>query len=425
MTKIEKLILVCLLQVVFYTAHAQANFKEATIIQLNGDTIKGEINYPEWVYNPKTIEFRHKNDKKSTIYSYKNIKGFTINYKNEQYQSAIVDLDNTSLDISNLQEYESLKEVELAPKLVRDTAFLLVEAKGQLNLFSLQYRDGKIHFFTQKNNGSIEELRFRRAKIKTHDSTSIITIRSYKKQLQYLTSDCTSQKQDFSKLPYFKSEILKAVTNYNVCSGQPFYIHKEKSGQRHLLIFTGAAIPFIKMSDEFNEFFQGNTSPLFGIGFEQSYNKLRSRLGVGIDVSIANCKADISKEYYLYSNVAHFKLNTISTKVHPYLRYFFTSGIFQPYIKAGVGFLFYNNKKIERFYTDLSSQPYMRTPLTLSKKRFETVGSVGIKVKNFFIESRYNSGIGHTLNGEDNVIIKQLSFSCGYSWVFNKNDDKK
>lgn len=421
MFKIEKFILFVLLQIIFYTAHAQVSFKEATIIQLNGDSVKGEVNYQEWIFNPKTIDFRQKNTKNITTYSSKDIKGFVIDYKNEKYQSAMIDMDNESLETPQLKEYGSLKEAEQTPKLIRDTAFLLVEAQGRLNLFSLQYTDGKPHYFVQKNNDRIEELKYRRAKIVNNDTIVIVTFRTYKSQLQSLIADCTSQQQDFTKLRYIKYEILNVVKNYNACVGQSFYIHKEKSGQRHLLIFAGAALPLVKISDSGAkaETTKGNTSPLFGIGFEQSYNRLRNKLAVGIDVNVANCKTDV------IANVRVSTVNTISTKINPFVRYAFTSGTFQPYIKLGAGLIFFSNKTVERYYHEPSFEPVKINSYTLSKKRFQTFSSAGLRIKNFFMESRYDFGIGHTLNGEDNILIKQLSFSCGYSLNLNKNSAKK
>ena len=118
-------------------------------------------------------------------------------------------------------------------------------------------------------------------------------------------------------------------------------------------------------------------------------------------------------------------VNTISTKINPYVRYAFTSGTFQPYVKLGAGLLFFSNKTVERYYKEPSFEPVKLRSYTLSKKRFQTFGSAGLRIKNFFIESRYDFGIGNVLNGEDNVIIKQLSFSCGYSWNFNKDVAKK
>ena len=340
MLNIKKIQLLLLLLAAFYVTNAQINFKEASIVQLNGDTLKGEINYQEWVYNPKTIEFRQKSTDNRTTYSSKDIKGFIINYKNEKYQSAVVDISNESIETSNLKEYDQLKDVEQTPQTVSDTAFLLIEAQGRLNLFSLQYKDGKSHYFTQKNGGRIEELKYRRVKIKTRDSTWIVTYPIYKNQLQSLIADCTTQQQNFTNLLFLKNEILNVVRRYNTCKGESFYVHKEKSGQRRLLIFTGVALPSVTLNDDYYvttlKTMRGETSPLFGIGFEQSYNRLRNKLAVGIDINAANCKTDFTIDYLvLYSRTIHYKVNTISVKINPYVRYAFTAGTFQPYIKLG------------------------------------------------------------------------------------------
>ena len=218
MLNIKKIQLLLLLLAAFYTTNAQINFKEASIVQLNGDTLKGEINYQEWVYNPKTIEFRQKSTDNRTTYSSKDIKGFIINYKNEKYQSAVVDISNESIETSNLKEYDQVKDVEQTPQTVK---------------------------------------------------------------------------------------------------GASFYVHKEKSGQRRLLIFTGVALPSVTLNDDYYvttlKTMRGETSPLFGIGFEQSYNRLRNKLAVGIDINAANCKTDFTIDYLvLYSRTIHYKVNTIS-----------------------------------------------------------------------------------------------------------------
>ena len=280
--------------------------------------------------------------------------------------------------------------------------------------------EGKSHYFTQKNGGRIEELKYRRVKIKTRDSTWIVTYPIYKNQLQSLIADCTTQQQNFTNLLFLKNEILNVMRQYNTCKGESFYVHKEKSGQRRLLIFTGVALPSVTLNDDYYvttlKTMRGETSPLFGIGFEQSYNRLRNKLAVGIDINAANCKTDFTIDYLvLYSRTIHYKVNTISVKINPYVRYAFTAGTFQPYIKLGAGLIFFNNKQVEGYYIEPTFKPVILPSLTLSKNHFQTFAAAGLRIKNFFIESRYDSGITNTLNGEDNIFIKQLSFSCGYA----------
>ena len=430
MFKIEKLILFVLLQVIFYTAHTQVNFVASTIIQLNGDTIKGEINYQEWEYNPRKIQFRNKNTQSVKTYTCKDIKGFTINDKNEKYQTAIVDVDNDPVEGANLKRYESMNIEEMKPQLVRDTVFLLINAQGRLNFFSLfQYADSKPHYFIQKNNGKIEELVYRRAKVMNRDTNSIVTIQAYKNQLQTLTADCAFQKQGFDKLLYIKSDILEVVTKYNICSGQSSYINKERHGQRRILVLTGAALPLIKLSDYYNtnaKTAAGYISPTFGFAFEQSYNRLRNKLGVGVEVNVALCKADISTLYNLYSRLVQYKVNAVSFKINPYLRYAFTAGKIQPYVKLGLGITYLSKADVERFYTEPSFPiPIIVQPLNMPKRHFHYFTAFGVKYNNYFIESRFDASINFVDDGSDNAFTKQLALVCGYSWNFNKDVAKK
>jgi hypothetical protein len=76
--------------------------------------LKGEIDYKEWIYNPKTINFRANKNKSSQFFKPKDIKGFTILSKNEKYQTAIVKVNNESLDSKHpkMSVYESVDSID-------------------------------------------------------------------------------------------------------------------------------------------------------------------------------------------------------------------------------------------------------------------------------------------------------------------------
>jgi hypothetical protein len=151
MFKIKTLVPLFLFTFFYCTVFAQTNFVAGTIINLKNDTIRGEINYQEWAYNPKKIQFRSKNSQSVKTYTCNDIKGFAITPKNEKYQTAILDIDYDPVDVPKLNGYNSIQDVEVRPLWTRDTAFLSIAAQGRLNLFSLfQYSDGKPHYFIQK-----------------------------------------------------------------------------------------------------------------------------------------------------------------------------------------------------------------------------------------------------------------------------------
>jgi hypothetical protein len=236
MRNVKTLALLFLFLFPVYSAIAQANYVASSIIQLNGDTLKGEIDYREWIYNPKTINFRANKNKKSQVYKPNEIKGFTILSKNEKYQSAIVKVNNESLEsehpkMSVYDSKDSLDNKYIAWE--TDTVFLSVIAKGRLNLFELSYYwDSKAHYFIQKGDGKIEELINRRVKLHNHDTLAFIKIETYKKQLHYLMNDYVAQ-PNVALLPYVKSRILKLVRQYNEAAGQSFFIVKDRKSPKH------------------------------------------------------------------------------------------------------------------------------------------------------------------------------------------------
>ncbi len=58
---------------------AQPNYHEGFVVKNNGDTLKGYVNYREWLYSPTSIEFRPGNDKDIIRFGPEAIKSFQIN----------------------------------------------------------------------------------------------------------------------------------------------------------------------------------------------------------------------------------------------------------------------------------------------------------------------------------------------------------
>lgn len=59
---------------------AQSNYNPGYVVNTNGDTLKGYINYREWYKTPKSIEFKtNLNDESPVIFNASNSNGFQIN----------------------------------------------------------------------------------------------------------------------------------------------------------------------------------------------------------------------------------------------------------------------------------------------------------------------------------------------------------
>jgi hypothetical protein len=59
---------------------AQSNYHDGYVLKNNGDTIKGYIDYREWMISPKSIDFKiNKKDKQRLQFDPTTIKRFQIN----------------------------------------------------------------------------------------------------------------------------------------------------------------------------------------------------------------------------------------------------------------------------------------------------------------------------------------------------------
>ncbi len=70
----------------------QANFVKSVVINNNGDSIYGNIDYRNWKNNPNTINFMNAANQKQT-FDASSIRGFYIPTTHETYKSFTVELD--------------------------------------------------------------------------------------------------------------------------------------------------------------------------------------------------------------------------------------------------------------------------------------------------------------------------------------------
>ena len=110
-------------------AHAQTNFKSGYILNLKGDTIKGDIDAREWDVNPDMVVFKPNTGEEKTTYTPSDIKGFGV-YNN-------VDFEQHELPITLDYIDPNKASVSARPKTEVRNMFLKVVTTGKaLNLYS-------------------------------------------------------------------------------------------------------------------------------------------------------------------------------------------------------------------------------------------------------------------------------------------------
>lgn len=239
---------VCLL-LVFCSCYCSLTFAqkekyEGYVIDLQQDTIIGEIKFTERSQSPKLIQFIQEGGK-SVKYDLSSMLEFGI--KNEMgLLTHIYRRKNVRLDIRPEKVYETdISETEY----VEDQVFVRVLVDGVVSLYKYESSYGKSHLLIEKEGKGIEELIFK----KYYDKflRYVKNIQQYKAQILERVKDCADVNSKIATLQFAESKIMSLINQYNqACTVENNYIltldkgdinwHFNLAYTNSVLRFTGA-----------------------------------------------------------------------------------------------------------------------------------------------------------------------------------------
>ncbi len=408
---------------------SQSNFVVGSISKLNGQSLKGLIDYREWDINPRSIQFK---DLSQHIVEYKcaDLLEFRIDEKNEIYKRA-----NVSVNYEIPPVYQTAQKIDYHLKLTRDTVFLLKLADGIINLYYLKDDKSSQHFFIQKNNGRIEELIQRTIFVgntsELNSTTSSHYYQSvyfddYKKQLEELMSDYPPIEQEVRNLILNYSSTLDLVKKYNAFKRQLTYVKPKDKGTSAIYAFSGLAQSFFVADDYFynnlDRVTTNSTSATIGVGFEWSIIRSNKKLFVGIETAYQQNKVAYSAEIRHVKN--DYNIDVRGFRYNAYLKYILYKGaIVQPYMKGGIYLASYFKRS--SLSTDEITRPVSTNPNNLLKSEQFVFAALGFKMRSFFVETRYEVGTDINKITGQNLKIHRLSLLGGYSFQFGKEKNKR
>lgn len=192
------------------------NYKPGLVVNLNGDTLHGFINYGEWENNPKSISFKHEPTGTPLKFTVNDLKYFSISVGHlAEYQRYTGPITTNSIEINRLPEGRDTS-------FVLDTVFLKVLQKGgKLLLFS--YSDTfKIRYFISENpSDQPKELIYRiyYKNIEGNNQNRTAYESSYKGQLYDAAAkagvNSVALKNDIQKADYRESDLLSIAAKIN------------------------------------------------------------------------------------------------------------------------------------------------------------------------------------------------------------------
>ena len=406
----------------------QTNFIAGEITKADGKVVVGQIDYQEWKINPKQISFRTSKTGNEEIYAVKDLSSFRIISKNETYKSAVIDVSKEPVEDGHLTTYENLKDAAFYTStiIVRDSVFLLNLVRGTLNLYTLTDNERKVHFYVQNGSDSIKYLLYRAYFVAEQDikGLSLRKTKDYARLLGYLTADCNTDKlTNVNDIGYNEKSLIKFISAYNSCKGVNEYIKKSDKITSSIYLFGGAELPYMSITDSYNPPLSssGNVSPTFGLGGEIGISRDRNKLSVGIEAAYKSVNIDKTKSFTVLPNVNtyHYQIAMSFFNLNVGLKYILSKNKFNPYIRGGLGISLPNkvSGSVNEISTDGIYTYNSAYTLYISKTQFNIFAGVGIKMKNLFFETRFQTGSSLLgITGDTNLSVTYTSLLLGYSF---------
>ncbi len=385
-------------------AYAQENLQDGYIVSVQGDTVRGRIDYSDWVATPSRIDFQDGKTGLRSSFGLTQLLGFGVHqevYRRYDVHIAPYSQDPAVVTASswNGNPYDTV-------------VFLRLVTSGRLTLY--YYRDllDVTYFFFQRQGKMPEQLVIRNRVIRASAKTDVLTDALYQYQLADLVATCSLVAERPVKVAYEENALRKLIDTYNGCG-------KEDGGRKRGLVRLGI-IPMIGYlhsavkpggnTDAAHAGFPAYNGPTGGVGvlIQPARGRL-SRLGGGhkrvallVDglydhFSVSSGK--FQKDFYeTYSGKMEFD----EVKIDLQLRYMYPlGGDYRPFV--GVGFsnsLIINNNSTQKLF-DASNSQTIRQPLFGSTESIRTYRpggfvTLGVLWGRLSVEGRFERTAGLT-----------------------------
>jgi hypothetical protein len=337
--------LVFLLAQAPFFLHGQSNYKPGYVINTKNDTIKGFVDYREWIKNPKEFAFKQTLNAPAEKFSVANANGFAI-AGTEYYDRAIVKVSTSKIELSQLSH-------ALDTAYTTDTVFLknLVDGKNiSLYVFTNSLKSN--YYIQDRHTGIMADLKYYVYYDEEH--LSMANVNSYRRQLSNLSHiyqpDDVKLQKNILKAAYSETDLSNIVIRLNGGNSTQQLVNIS-SGVR---FFAGAGIRSNKLifksangAGPFSDGVSDNTlAPAIGGGLDILLNKHTEKLVVRMEVALSmnNFKFSETKG----SNSATYLLNfkQFAASFTPQIMYsFYSTDKLKIFVDAGLAMNVYAYNK--------------------------------------------------------------------------------
>jgi hypothetical protein len=340
-------------------SNAQSNYQPGYVINVKGDTLRGFIDYQEWMTNPSSVSFKlHIADKEIKKLTTDDIVFFNVN----GFESYRKFTGKISMDLIDPEHISTGRDTTFKMASV----FLKVLAKGAyLTLFSY-VDDIRPHFYIEQAlDSSPVELHYSLYKDETNQGVEKTVVDDgFKKQLYFIAikykvlSD--DLQDDLQRAEYLADDLVKIVNKIN---GSPQESNaKTTAGFKKNNLFLGAGIN-ITNTNPVNAFkLLGPTSytsflPMIsgGVNFPLNPNIGRTLLRLELSVGGIHYTTNYDDKVYPYTNNV-YKYTDITVALTPQIMYrFYNADNFKFF--GGLGIPLVLNNYTDVLYAQKNGSP--------------------------------------------------------------------
>lgn len=410
----KKIIFTCIL--VFYSIILCAqNFQKGYYIDNSGTKIEGFINNRDWKNNPKSFDFKSREDQPKEIIKIDDCIEFSV--ETNRFIKAKIKIDRSSDKIGSLRKSKN-------PIFVDETVFLKFLISGTHNLY-YYFDNGIEKFFFSNTKSEVQQLVYLLYTIDTEDVTtnpeyknnkagSILANEAYKKQLLDNVTCDLSNVSDINKLEYTRSDLQKYFIKINSCNGSSNFV---ESVSKRTIFSVKLSLNANKDGFKYNSFYN-----------DAIQNNQKVTVGIGTDLELIFPFNNYKWSFFIEPNYAKYQSNqavkyefnnTLSQNVSIDLsilqvpigfRYYFGK---QPATKLylGGGMIITNLKNGSKIDFERSSDQ------EVANFSYNFFGSIGYKYKRFVAEIRFNKTYNIAAINFTEVNFNRTSFSIKYEFL--------
>ncbi|MGD1840364.1 MAG: hypothetical protein ACFB0B_05625 [Thermonemataceae bacterium] len=403
-----------------FTAVGQKNFVEGYIISLEGDTLRGMIDFRNSEKNPSQVIFKRGNQVEK--FSPYQIQQFGVN--GEIYVSASVEKE---VSPDYLGELNALPDV----KLEKDTVFLQSLIEGDKSLYFFKSEKRKNNFYIEEN-GAYTLLLHKRYFKEVNGKKIISHNRSYVSQLSAYLQDCPEINQPLSKTEYSLKSLRKLFETYYACKDEKILFENNiEKIPPEFGVVAGASLTNVSFSSGRGAFttvvnadYPTSLNFMGGIYFNLIRTKNAGKWSLYNELSVVsyNFEGDYTDfDFTTRDDIFTFtrtELNYTYLKLYTLLRFRYPVNQFALYFNAGIS----NGYVIASRNYALEDRQLITSLITTEGEAIEgardyeqgLVVGLGGQFKKFSLEVRYERSNGISPSDGLNSPVDRFQFLLGY-----------